>query len=562
MAEALKKSGHEIVYVSCGGQFNAYCIPMSAAGVAIDASSADKDQVCKKCTAHRDIIRSGFSFSGPDVIDVITDEDRVAVAQVLSTLTRHNYIDLELDQIPVGRYALYEFLINHKKDSVVLTEAEWQRFQPELTNALYAFYACRRLLDDEKPDRVMVYNSFYSVNHVCCELAAQRGIPHYFIHAGNNLANRMQTLFVTRGYTIASWNRNPHWNTYREIPCSQALLSTVTEHVLALFSGLDVFAYSAPLANKGHDLKSKFGVRPGQKVLMATMSSSDERVAAEAIGVQFPDNECQFPTQVEWVSALIDFARGRPDLCLILRVHPRNFPNRREKVKSAQAEVLEKVLQDLPDNVRVNWPADHISIYDLAEIVDVVLNGWSNAGKEMSLLGLPVVLYSPHLVTSHPSTLNYVGATRTEYFSQIERALADGWSFENIRKAYRWCAFEYGRSLIDISESFPKRSPLSTNFGARVVRRLGRAVSPYRQQHVDIRNRAGELKAQALINKVISNGSGSLLDEVDVAAQEQITVAQETTYLKNEIRRLVGAMYGDKAEMTKGGLSEKLRSIL
>lgn len=561
VAETLKQSGHDIVYVSCGGQFNSYCIPMSAMGVALDAPRADKDAVCKRCTAQRDIIRNSFDFSGPDVIDLLTDEDRAAVVQVLATLTRHNYIDLELDNIPVGRYALYEFLINHKKDSVVLTDAEWQRFQPELTNSLYSFYACRRLLDQEKPDRVMVYNSFYSVNHVCCELAAQRGIPHYFLHAGNNLANRMQTLFVTRSYTIASWNRNPHWNAYREIPCSRALLSTVTEHVLALFSGLDVFAYSAPLTNQGHDLKARFGVKPGQKVLMATMSSTDERVAAEAIGVQFPDEECQFPTQVEWVSALIEFARGRPDLCLILRVHPRNFPNRREKVKSAQAEVLEKLLQALPDNVRVNWPADNISIYSLAEIVDVVLNGWSNAGKEMSLLGLPVVLYSPHLVTSHPSTLNYVGATRDAYFSQIEQALADGWSFENIRKAYRWCAFEYDRSLIDISESFPKRDQRAPSFSERVVRRIGRTISPYGQQHADLRNRAPELKAREMINKIISNGSDSLLDEIDPGALEKVTLEQETVFLKAEIQRLVAVMYAKETVPTKGGLGEKLRSL-
>lgn len=562
VAEALQQSGHEIVYVSCGRQFNGYCIPMSAAGLAIDAPDAEKEHVCKRCVTQRDIIRQGFGFAGPDVSDLLTDEDRLAVRQVLSGLTRHNFIDLELDQIPVGRYALYEFLINHKKDSVQLTESEWSRFQPELTNALYAFYACKRVLDQEQPDRVMVYNSFYSVNHVFCELAAQRGIPHYFIHAGNNLANRMQTLFVTRGYTLASWNRNPHWHTYKELPCSQQLLSTVTEHMLALFSGLDVFAYSAPLANKGRDLRTRFGVRPGQKVLMATMSSSDERVAAEAIGVQFPDNECQFPTQVEWVQALIDFARGRPDLCLILRVHPRNFPNRRERVKSSQAEILEKVLRDLPENVHVNWPADNISIYDLAEIVDVVLNGWSNAGKEMSLLGLPVVLYSPHLVTSHPSSLNYVGATSQAYFAQIEQALIDGWSFENIRKAYRWCAFEYGRSLIDISESFPKREQLSTSFGKRMMRRIGRAVSPYRQQKNDIRQRAAELKAKDMINKIVVHGSASLFDEIDLQQQEVVTQEQETIFLRAEIRRLVAVMYGDKVEISKGGLSEKLRTLV
>ena len=52
------------------------------------------------------------------------------------------------------------------------------------------------------------------------------------------------------------------------------------------------------------------------------------------------------------------------------------------------------VLTGLPGNVRVNWPTDGVSLFDLANVTDVFANGWSSAGKEMAWLGLPVVLYS------------------------------------------------------------------------------------------------------------------------------------------------------------------------
>jgi len=561
VAEALKQEGHDILYVSCGGQFKGYCIPMSAYGLSANASESEKQKVCDRCTAYKNIIRSNFGFSGPDVIDILQAEDRAMVSDVLAGLTRHNFLDLELDGIPVARYALYEFLINLKKDSTVLTEDEWIRFLPELSNALFSFYACKRLIDRELPDRVMVYNAFYSVNHICCELAAQREIPHYFIHAGNNIANRMQTLFVTRGYSIASWNRNPHWKQYEKVPCTKSQLSTVTDHVLALLKGLDAFAYSAPAANKKIDLRGRFGVRTGQKVLIATMSSSDERVAAEAIGVQFPDTSCIFPTQVEWIQALIAYAKQHEELCFIVRVHPRNFPNKRESVKSAQAEILEKVLMNLPDNVRVNWPADAISLYDLAEIGDVILNGWSNAGKEMSLLGLPVVLYSAELVTSYPSSVNYVGAGLDDYFRKIEQALADGWNFENIRRAYRWCAFEYSRSLIDISESYPPSREHGFSFTERVIRRIVREVAPYRQQLIDCKRRAKTLNAKNLINKIYTNASDSLFDEIDPDSLEKISIDQETAYLKQEIGRLLKGLYGGPQSVPSGGLGEKLKKV-
>ena len=92
---------------------------------------------------------------------------------------------------------------------------------------------------------------------------------------------------------------------------------------------------------------------------------------------------------------------------------------------------------------------------------------------------MPVVLYS-HDLTLYPADLNYVGTTETEYFHKLEQALRDGWDPERIRKTYRWCAIEYQRAALDISESFSRTE--HRTFFARATSRLLRGVLSSREQ--------------------------------------------------------------------------------
>jgi hypothetical protein len=556
--ESLQKSGHQICYVGCGQLFEKYCISMSAYGIKPDALLQDKQKVCKLCANYKNIIKNDFSFNGFDLVDDVKSADREQVAAILQNATPSNFWDIELDGIPVGRYSLHEFLLKHKKSSLQFSDEEWKQYIPQLENTLLSFFASKRMLDREMPDRVLVYNSFYSVNHVCCELAAQRGIPHYLLHAGGNMHKRMQTISITRGYAIHELNKNPLWKKYREIPCSREILSSVTDHILSLLNAKSGFVYSAPKSREELNLRNFFGVTENKKILLATMSSRDERFALETIGTMPQVLDTIYPTQIEWIKALLNYVRTRDDLFLIIRVHPRDFPNKREKVKSSQAFILESLFQNIPDNVRINWPSDNISLYDLAEIVDVVLNAWSNVGKEMTLLGIPVVAYSADTLCAYPSDINYVGATQEEYFHQIEQALSDGWSLENVRKAYRWCGFEYSRLLLNISESFKYDEDMSISLIDRVLKKLYTIYDPYHQQKSDCKNRAERLDSQAIINQLIVNANVTILDNRDSDTENTVSLSEETMFLREELRRVAIALYGNNLDVVRGKLGQNI----
>jgi hypothetical protein len=554
VAEALAQHGNEIVYVGCGGLLKSHCIPMAAHAIPFGAPPSTKERLCRTCGKYKNILRKRFDLGGMDLTGSVNDDDFRVADSLSSSVTRENFLDLVLDGVEIGRISTYELLLQNKKIEMTFDEDEWRQYRASLRNAVLILRVMRRIIELTRPDRIVLYNALYSPNRIVCRLAELAGIPQYFLHAGDNLSNRLQRLILARGEAFAYYGYlRDRWMKVRNQPIPMDAMQSATDHFLEVARGRSAWAYSAA-PSKDIDLRKRLGIRPDQKIICAVMSSSDERFSGELIGVVEANVSSLFPTQVDWIKALIGYVETRKELALIIRVHPREFPNKREGVLSEHAQVLQAALADLPSNVKINWPADNISLYDLANITDVFANAWSTAGKEMVWLGLPVVLYSNGL-TLYPSNLNYVGTTGPEYFRQIEQALKDGWDPQRIRATYRWCAIEYNFSALDISESFSTSEHRS--LVARAASKLMRSIFPAREQEADCRNRASRLLCASRINRMLTDQMRSVLDLDEMDAT--VTESQETAFLKQEVRRLADGIFGASGDSQQGSLADKLR---
>jgi hypothetical protein len=331
--------------------------------------------------------------------------------------------------------------------------------------------------------------------------------------------------------------------------------------MLALLEAKSVFIYSAPKSMEKVDLRRKFGIGKQQKVLVATMSSHDERFAAVTIGVMPESRDLVFPTQVDWIGALIEFVAKRPELFLIIRVHPREFPNKRETVVSEYASELKSLFVDLPVNAKVNWPADEVSLYDIANMANVFLNSRSTTGFEMSLLGLPVVVYSPDQLYSYPSDLNYMAISREKYFQEIDRAISDGWNIERSRMAYRWGVFQHYHSTINISESFHDDTGERRSIAQRGVSKICRILSPLYQQKRDCKNRASKLNSAILLNSFLISGKADIV-ELRPEPSDVVSLEQETEGLKREFRRIYAEMYRNEINVESSSMQEQIKNFI
>jgi hypothetical protein len=562
VAEALQQKGHEIIYVACGRALRTHCVSMSAARVTIDAPAADKDAVCDRCERNAALIRERFAFRWLTLDELLTEGDRRSAREIADRATPETFLDIHLDGVEIGRSALGTFLLQYKKISFQFSDAEWHAFKAELQNTLLAFHGVRRLLDDERPDRVMVYSPGYSVNLAVCRLAVARGIGQYYMNAGSNLTDRLQKVVLARGSSLQR-RLLGYWPRYRDKPCAPPVMRYVTDHVLEILRGRSALVYSAGRSHReAGELRSELGIPEDARVLLATMSSYDELFAAEATGLFPSDYRTPFATQLDWIKALVAWVGARKDLFLLIRVHPRELPNKRESVKSEHARLLEAELSRLPANCRVNWPSDGLSLYDVMEITDVCVNSWSTAGKEMSLFGIPTVIYSPDLVF-YAQDLNYVGETAEAYFRAVEQALDDGWNAEISRRLYRWQALEDFYSRIDISESFQRDEHHIPPLPVRAWNRARRVVDPLWREKRDARRRVAALERARLIERVLKEGHDSILDVLSPDDFPGATHAEETAALRGELRRLMEALYPEPQAPAAGrSLKAKLQSFV
>ena len=557
VAECLAKAGHEIVYVGCGRRLLDYCVPMSAHRIAPAADAASKSVVCDKCGNAESAIRDAFGFRGGTLNDWLDADDEAQAASVAATISAAAALDLSLHGVDVGRVALYETLIELKKTSFdSFSDSDWLRYRQAVRNTVRALLAVRRIVEIEKPDRIVTYNSLYGVNHAASSYCELNGIPAIFLHAGVNLSRRLATLLIGRGTAVRFYESIlARWATERDHPRGGRVLSRVTDHFLELLRGRHVLAYSAAHTSNLSGLRARLGIPAGKRIIVATMSSPDERFAAEIVGVMKASRQGTFESQLDWILATANWVASRQDLFLVVRVHPRELPNKREAVTSEHASRLRAALDSLPSNVSVNWPEAKVSLYDLAGITDVFLNAWSAAGKEMTLLGIPVVTYASEMLY-YPPDLNYQATCEAEYFVAVEQALEDGWNEDRVRAAYRWCAFEFELAPFDLSEAFPQADHAGIRtairrFADRVLTRAGGGAA----FRFDCWMRRPLPERESIV-RVVTGAHETRFDFEPSGAV--VSREAETIDLRREVGRLAAALFPNRGRDIDSALQARL----
>ena len=457
LAHELQNMGYEVHYTSCRRTLRPYCATMSAHSLHQDSPESEKDRVCKKCEKSADFLIHRYGFKNHVALkDFFTDEDAKEVQNLVAKVTQENYLDFHHLGVPVGRKALYEFLLQYKKSDLEFNEVEWRHYKMAVKVALKSLISGARIVDQVQPDLIVCYNTQYSVNAVMEAYGKTKNIPTYFIHGGLNISRGISDLMMAIAPPPQYYKRVAKaWPKFSGVPLKPYQVQDVLGHMRELFDASNVFVYSSPTKGERPNLRALYGIRRNQKILVATMSSYDERFAAESNLTLDPVKDSIFKSQIEWIQFMVDYVKVRPDLFLLIRVHPREFPNKRERVKSQHAERLNYILHKLPTNVKVNWPTDSISLYHIAEEASVFLNAWSSTGKEMGALGRPVVLYNKDL-PFYATDINFTAKTRDEYVSMIEQSLNTPFDFQRVIAAFRLFYLEFHRATIDLSDTFTK----------------------------------------------------------------------------------------------------------
>jgi len=93
-------------------------------------------------------------------------------------------------------------------------------------------------------------------------------------------------------------------------------------------------------------------------------------------------------TMTEWISRTVQYFLGRPDVQLVIRVHPGEVLTRGQSM----VDVVRQVAPRLPEHIKLIKPKDKINTYDIVDVADLGLVYTTTVGMEMAMVGLPVLV--------------------------------------------------------------------------------------------------------------------------------------------------------------------------
>jgi hypothetical protein len=321
------------------------------------------------------------------------------------------------------------------------------------------------------------------------------------------------------------------WSSWRNLALPPQVVSSVADNGVSKLKVGGFSVYSPKHSAGQDDVFERLKLSPGRRVLVAYTSSLDEyfsnKILMGAFDLDLFSEPQPFANQIEWLKALIAYVEASSHLQLVVRIHPREGANARESRVSEHLGELKREFSGAYNYVRMIWPEDPTSSYDLAEIADLALTSWTNITMELARIGIPVITAFYKYV---PFPLNDVvdwAPTAGGYFEVLERALKRPPDLERVRFAYRWS------NVYNLT--------MSLDFGDVVPPSFHDGLPPFRMP-----------SCASALEDVLVRGASTVAFNRNalVAVQSGSALDAESAELRRQIRRLIWllAMGEDRQE--------------
>lgn len=432
----------EIFSVGCDGLFPKNCMVRDYFRGGAPYTSKNSIDSCIRCKNSRNIFASKTKAQTLNLLDFSNQEKFYEVENFVSELKNLNLDKVNFDEFEVGKMALYEIILKYKKRSTVLNNEEFNEWKLSVTNVALTIDPAIKILSKIKPDAVIIYNAQYGVPSMFAEISLKLGIKTYTISGSSSPVEAATALKIWdwKAYKAEGPSKTEWLIRNQNLKINNRDRKRVVRHNKYILTGKSPWTYSKGKSNQNP--YEFFALEKDAKIILAVINSEDEIYAARVAGV-FSDLRTYstvFSTQREWVEFLLKIYSEKQGFHLIVRLHPREFPNKREKQLSEQAQIWMQLLKFLPENVHLDYPELGFSIYDYFPYIQMLTTGWSSTALDALSHGIPVVTYDKNLL-GYPYEEILTGTTREEYKKNL--GIAETSERENAKKNFytRWITF-------------------------------------------------------------------------------------------------------------------------
>ena len=278
-----------------------------------------------------------------------------------------------------------------------------------LAAAILTAIGIDRLLKRERFAAATVFDGIYVPHGVINLAARQLGLRV----ANWHLAYRKQCLVFTEGeprHLSLITEPNSHWE---DLTLTDAMEATLMQYLGGRWSGV-------------YDWAGRSFVREQPSEQVEDYQGRQVDFSRPTIGLltniiwdaQMFYKSAAFPTMLEWSFRTIEYFAKRPDLQLLIRVHPAEvvgtLPSRQAWLAEAQ-----RAFPTLPPNVYIVPPESRADTYAMMTRCRAGLIYGTKTGIELACLGVPIIVAGQAWVRNKGITRDVASAD--EYLAELER---------------------------------------------------------------------------------------------------------------------------------------------
>jgi hypothetical protein len=399
----------------------------------------------------------------------LTASDRALAARIAAEVPSGEIPTYTFDGLAVGEHALagtLRFYARATLDGEPQGDAVLRRY---FHAALLTCLATRALLQQVPYDVAVFHHGIYVPQGIigeCCRRAGVRVVNW-------NPAYRKQCFVFSHGDTYHHTLMTEPAATWEQMTWTPELESGLLEYLESRWYGSQdwIWFHDRPVADLeriGREVGADFS-KPCVGLLTNVMWDAQ---------LHYPANA--FPNMLEWVVSTIEWFAGRPDLQLIIRVHPAELRGTLVSRQPIVAEIQRR-FPSLPPNVFLIGPESQVSTYAVMSRCNAVLIYGTKTGVELASIGIPVIVAGEAWIRNKGITLD--AASAADYFELLERLpLPSAMPEEQIQRARRYAFHFFFRRMIPLEFMLPSKEDVPY----RVSLRSFRELAPGRSRGLDV----------------------------------------------------------------------------
>lgn len=370
------------------------------------ADHGPRRDLCRDCLWPAERVYAALGVTVHRYSSWLTLEDRREASQIARTLPFDQIAGFRLDGLAVGEHAhagALRFFATGSLGDEPMAEPILRRY---LEAALLTTYATQRLLRTVGFTSAVFTHGIYVPWGLVGEVARRERV-----HVSTwNVAYRKRRFIFSHDdtYHHTLMSEPPEYWENLDLGATEEreLLTYLKSRREGLF---DWIVFHRPTRLDPAEIAKRVGIDASRPLIgLLTNVSWDAQL-------HYPANA--FPNMLEWLVQTCEYFAGRPDLQLLVRVHPAEisgFPPSRQPI----LRELRGRIGALARNIIVVPPESGMSTYGLMSLCNAVIIYGTKMGVELTSVGLPVIVAGEAWIRN--KGLTHDACTPDEYFRLLD----------------------------------------------------------------------------------------------------------------------------------------------